>query len=114
VSPKDLADLMGQAVELATAPLLARIAAAEQTVAAAEQRVAAAEQQVVALEQWKAMQEQQVSGVTWAGVFAEGRRYREGELVSLRGLWLTRRETTARPGTTSDYVLIVKQQVVER
>ena len=54
-------------------------------------------------------------GCRWAGVFREGNVYGEGELVTHAGsLWLTRRPTDGRPGSSDDFVLIVKKGEVSR
>ena len=51
-----------------------------------------------------------VSNVRWCGVWTEKRgAVEEGALVTVGGsLWLARTTTTARPGSSRDWVLVVK------
>ena len=67
------ADLVAAGVEAGCKPLLARL---------------------------KALEKRSPAGVTWAGVFEEGRSYPEGSLCTRKGgLWLALRDTAAVPGT---------------
>lgn len=52
-------------------------------------------------------------GVRWAGIYADSKRYHEGELVTLRGaLWLCLAGADAgqRPGSSAAWRLIVKSE----
>jgi hypothetical protein len=47
--------------------------------------------------------------VRHVGTWKEGRQYRSGDLVThARGLWLAKRNSKQRPGSSDDYQLIVK------
>ena len=77
------ADVIAQAIEMATAPLHARI---------------------------NVLEARPVKGVSWAGVFTPDQIYAEGELVTRSGLWLALKSTAATPGSDPTcWKLICKQ-----
>lgn len=80
-----MAEAVAQAIQMATAPLAARIAVLEA---------------------------RPVKGVEWAGVFTEDKIYQPGQLVTRGGsLWLCQRETAATPGyDPAFWKLIVKER----
>jgi hypothetical protein len=97
LSPKDLADVIGQAVELATAPLLARVVAAEQKTITLEQRLA------------KCMHHEDV--------WREDQAYDTGAVVSLGGsAWVARAPTIGqRPGSgPTPWKLFAKNGTIAR
>lgn len=50
-------------------------------------------------------------GVRWAGVYREQTPFSEGELVTHKGgLWLAIADTSARPGVSADWRLVVKSR----
>jgi hypothetical protein len=56
-----------------------------------------------------------VTGVRWAGAYESGRKYFGGELTQRNGLWLClAEETTAAPGSSTDWRLIVHRKLVPR
>lgn len=57
-----------------------------------------------------ALEARPAGGVKWAGTFAHGKNYHEGQLVTDRGaLWLALRDTAARPGSDPSWRLVVKR-----
>jgi hypothetical protein len=54
-------------------------------------------------------------GVRWAGAYESGRKYFGGELTQRNGLWLClAEETTAAPGSSTDWRLVVHRKLVPR
>ena len=68
-------------------------------------RIAALEAKVTLLETKAAS-----GGVRWRGIWEPGMSYREGGLCTRSGaLWLATQDTTATPGESPAWVLVVKR-----
>ena len=81
LDPEKLAEIVAKGIQVALTPVMARLAALEAK-----------------------------PGVSYAGVYTEGRSYTEGNLATLNGgLWLCLRHGSVRPGTDPAFwTLIVK------
>ena len=96
LSVNDIAEVIADAITAATAPLKERLAVVEGRLAVQETKSAA-------------------GGPRWQGIYHEGRVYEEGSLLTHNGsLWLAKRTSDERPGTSRDYTLICKQGQVPR
>ncbi len=87
MNPERMAEAVAQAIQMATAPLAARIAVLEA---------------------------RPMGGVEWAGTFQDGTVYDVGQLATRGGsLWLCVRKTAATPGSDASapyWRLVVKER----